>query len=200
MPLSPPPTIDSAVNIQPTSSQNGIPPSSSNLLSPVTSTSIVTIVSGETIVMTVHDDDKPTQSSGESTIKSDDSVGSISVSTEVVTVTSVPQHPGRVSNGGVAGIAIAISIFLLLVLAGAWLIWKRRHHRRSSGGVSGISQFAPLTQQPDPEIRPAYPSTPRDTKLRPVSGKTGLPPLPEYGYTAPEPQIHSESELKAHSL
>lgn len=140
MPLSPLPPSDSTANIQPsTPSQSDIPPSP-NTLSPVPSTVAVTTASGETIVITVYDE--PSQSrSGENTITSEESVGSISVMTEAVTLTSTPQHARRVSNGGVAGIAVAISIFLLLVLAGAWCIWNRRHHRRSSSGVSDISRF-----------------------------------------------------------
>ncbi|KAI0767804.1 hypothetical protein C8Q74DRAFT_981789 [Fomes fomentarius] len=93
-------------------------------------------------------------------------------------------------TGTVIGAATATSIVFLLVIVGTLFFLHRRRRRDSElrGVPSRFFRFGP--QYGDEDLPPYSP--PEGTKKQ---DKTGLVPLPQYGYTAPEPQLEDDAEV-----
>ncbi|KAI0767799.1 hypothetical protein C8Q74DRAFT_1439774 [Fomes fomentarius] len=123
-------------------------------------------------------------------------------STVTQTSTSIVESTQRrgagLSAGATAGIIVAVLVFVLLASAVSWLLWKRRRrlttalsHNLPGGSTSALWQ----TSYGDEALPPYVPSQSVEGAKRPVSEKTNLPALPQYGYTLDEPQVQYGSEI-----
>ncbi|KAI0708276.1 hypothetical protein C8Q76DRAFT_113879 [Earliella scabrosa] len=109
-------------------------------------------------------------------------------------------HAAGITREAIAGVAVALVVFFLLVIAVLVFLWRRRRHPQIVfSPASSPSQLALSTSFTEEALPPYAPSTTGSTtQSRPasVSEKSGLAPLPQYGYTAHEPQVPDDSEFE----
>ncbi|KAI0752394.1 hypothetical protein C8Q80DRAFT_1145724 [Daedaleopsis nitida] len=110
------------------------------------------------------------------------------------TPSPLPRTPGAANpRDNLVGVAVGACILLLLLSsAAAWLY--RRCRRRQHIAKLPRSEDVFCTQDAEESLPPYSPASLRsqemDVKQRRMSEKSGLAPsLPEYGYTAHEPQV-----------
>ncbi|KAI0708277.1 hypothetical protein C8Q76DRAFT_786248 [Earliella scabrosa] len=122
---------------------------------------------------------------------------------QTVTATVTVDRAEGIPESTVVGIAVATSSILLFVIAGMFLFWRRRHRGMLASSPSHIALSDSLHGGAE-EALPPYAPSPNSGRANALLytsklDNAGVLPLPEYGYTALEPQIPEDSDLGCES-